>query len=293
MPSPLPPSAQAEPPFPGESSPVASTCVDVWHATASGDRPSVVEACCEAWLTQEERIRADRFRRRTTRNQHVIGRGMARRMLGGDAVDALSICFRTSDHGKPTVASPPQARQPFNIAHTEGLVLLGITSTAVNAAPADGAGRVAGRDGSVLLGVDVERIERRTDPKLADRYFAAPEVEFLHSFADPEARKAVFLRIWTLKECFIKAIGTGLHTPLGDFAFEDIASANPKLKILNPKLRQSASWTFHCFEPRPGFVGALAVGRVTETPQALVQADVRHRCFDHFLRDAGVTTAPA
>jgi 4'-phosphopantetheinyl transferase len=222
-----------------------------------------MEACCEAWLTSDERRGADRFRRPTSRNQHVIGRGMARHLLGGDGVDARAIRFDVLSQGKPVVAAPQAARQSFNVAHTEGLVLCGLAT-----------------DERLLIGVDVERIERRTDPALADRYFSEPEIRFLRCRSDATWRRETFLRIWTLKESFIKAIGTGLHTPLADFAFEDIQADRPRLRVLKPGLDQGKRWTFHCFRPRPGFVGAVAIGHDPLDAPATVEL----RSFDELVR---------
>jgi 4'-phosphopantetheinyl transferase len=75
------------------------------------------------------------------------------------------------------------------------------------------------------------------------------------------------LKIWTLKESFIKAIGTGLAMPLADFAFEQIDSERPTIRMLNPKLESDLHWRFYALEPRPGFLAALAVAtHDAETP---------------------------
>ncbi len=219
--------------------------MSLWHATASSQEPGPIEACCEAWLDGEEIIRANRFRRSTSRNQHVVGRGMARRLLGDEAVAPSDIHFAQAIHGKPYVVQPDAAKQPFNVAHTDGLVMCGV-----------------GQDQHELVGVDVECLERRTDPQLATRYFSQPEIDFLQSKPEGELRRATFLRIWTLKESFIKAIGTGLQTPLADFAFVDIDSDRPRIKMLNSELQTGLtglSWQFFSLNPRPGFVGAVAV----------------------------------
>ena len=182
------------------------------------------------------------FRRPTTRNQHVVGRGMARRLLGGEAVQPESIRFAAELHGKPYVQEPPQARRPFNVAHTEGLVMCGV-----------------GHALHQHIGIDVEHYDRRTDIAIADRFFSTPEVRFLNRHRDEEQRRRLFLRIWTLKESFIKAIGTGLQTPLADFAFEDIESDSPTIKMLDAKLESEMTWRFYSFQPRPGFIAATAI----------------------------------
>jgi 4'-phosphopantetheinyl transferase len=201
-----------------------------------------LEAACASWLDQDERDRADRFRVPTSRNQHVVGRGMARKLLGGEEVAPQSIRFAIEPHGKPYVVHPDSAKQPFNVAHTDGLVLCGIGSSE-----------------HTMIGVDVERVGRRTDPGLADRFFSPPEIDYLNRLPAGEARRTAFLRIWTLKESFIKAIGTGLQTPLADFAFDDIESDSPTIQMLDAKLHSELSWRFFSLQPCPGFVAAIAV----------------------------------
>ncbi|TWU58813.1 4'-phosphopantetheinyl transferase sfp [Rubripirellula tenax] len=224
------------------SDPPNTETVRVWHATSSSGPAGPIERHCESWLDESERQRADRFRQPTSRNQHVIGRGMARQLLGANGIPPDAIRFDIETYGKPFVIEPDTARRPFNVAHTDGLVMCGI----------------ADRPDS-LVGVDIERLDRRTDPGLADRYFSKPEIEFLKTCGTGDARRAAFLRIWTLKESFIKAIGTGLQTPLADFAFEEIESDSPKIRMLDPKLESDRQWQFYCVAPRPGFIGAVAV----------------------------------
>ncbi len=255
-----------------------ATMISVWHATSSVDQPGPIENYCETWLEDDELRRADRFRRATSRNQHVIGRGMARRLLdskprgnelaGGESADRPSvglgrIRFAEETHGKPYVVAPDAAKQPFNVAHTDGLVMCGIGSHAHR-----------------LVGVDVERLDRRTDPEIAERYFSKPEIDYLKSLASDASRRNAFLRIWTLKESFIKAIGTGLQTPLADFAFLDIDSETPAIEMLNPQLRSDMCWKFFSIQPRPGYVGAIAVA----ADDNVIEVELKLNCFDDLIR---------
>ena len=232
---------------------IHSPGIQVWHAGSSSSEPGALERCCENWLIQDERTRADRFRQPTSRNQHVVGRGMARRLLGRGRIDPQAICFAAAKHGKPYVTEPAEAQLPFNVAHTDGLVMCGI-----------------GNRIDDLIGIDVEKLDRRTDPGLANRYFSAPEIRFLEHYQSEADRRNAFLRIWTLKESFIKAIGTGLQTPLADFAFEEIDSERPCIRMLNRRLESNTEWSFMSIEPRPGYIGAVAVGAVSTKQQANV-----------------------
>ncbi len=240
--------------------------LQVWHAASSSADPGRLERKCEDWLDSEDRRRADAFVKLTSRNQHVVGRGMARRLLSADEVDPQSIQFAVESHGKPYVVQPESAKRPFNLAHTDGLVMCGI-----------------GTHSHRLVGVDVERLDRRTDPSLADRYFSIPEIEYLRSCRQDSTRRTSFLKIWTLKESFIKAIGTGLQTPLADFTFRSIESDSPSIEMLNPDLNQGLRWQFFSFQPRPGFIAAIAVApRDAETA-----VNFQLRSFDDWVPDVG------
>ena len=239
-----------------------SATLEVWHAASSSDDPGQLESTCQQWLDEEDRRRAEVFVKATSRNQHVVGRGMARRLLSGDQVEPQAIRFAVESHGKPYVVEPEAVRRPFNLAHTDGLVLCGI-----------------GNHHHRLVGVDVERLDRRTDPSLADRYFSPPEIELIHRCPNDADRRVTFLKIWTLKEAFIKAIGTGLQTPLADFTFRSVDSDTPSIELLDPKLDQGHRWQFFSFRPRPGFIAAIAVA--PNDLQTDVQIELRR--FDDSL----------
>lgn len=63
-------------------------------------------------------------------------------------------------------------------------------------------------DGAV--GIDVERA-RRVNVNVMQRQFTAAENAYLRSKPD------AFLRLWTRKESYCKAVGEGLHLPLSSF----------------------------------------------------------------------------
>lgn len=241
----------------------------VWHAEASENDPGEVERLCESWLDVQDRDRAQRLRRMTTRNQHVVGRGMMRRLLSDSceaAIHPQSIRFATLAHGKPYVSAPDEVCRPFNVSHTSGLVVGSIVDSHELLATDE-------LSGDTLLGVDVERIDRRTDVNIAERYFSRPEIQYVHSHQCEASRRVAFLKVWTLKESFIKAIGTGLQTPLADFAFRDIDTDSPWIEMLDPKLERAVTWKFFPLVPRPGFLAAVAVA--CQSIETTVQVEVR------------------
>ena len=96
------------------------------------------------------------------------------------------VSVRRGAHGGP-VADPPVA---VSLSHGGGWI----------AAAAYVHGRV---------GVDVEA-GRDVAPELARRCCSTAELAWLERAADAQTRDERFLRLWTAKEAYLKAIGTGL-----------------------------------------------------------------------------------
>jgi len=165
---------------------------------------------------------------------------MARTLLAGTRVSPQEIEFAFNAHGKPDVVAPAAIKRPFNIAHTEGLVIF--TACEVG-----------------HIGCDVERLSRTTDVSIARRYFATPEVDYVMGHGHVDDQRLAFLRVWTLKESFIKAIGRGLSIPLADFAFEDIDSDAPGIRMLADDLGSGEGWRFACVSPAEGYIASVAV----------------------------------
>lgn len=151
----------------------------------------------EGLLSSEERARAASFRFGRHRERFIVGRGRLRELLGevtGRDPRALSIVYGLN--GKPEVA---ESRVRFNLSHCEDFALLAVTW-----------GRA--------VGVDVERLRPVADRELvAERFFSRPEVQAL-SRVPVVHRDVAFLRCWTRKEAYLKALGGGLSLDLAAFA---------------------------------------------------------------------------
>lgn len=68
-----------------------------------------------------------------------------------------------------------------------------------------------------LVGCDVEQV-RDKNRDIAERFFTEEENQFIKAQPHSAEQKDMFFRLWTLKESFIKCIGTGLSTPLNEFS---------------------------------------------------------------------------
>ncbi|KAH7674820.1 Holo-[acyl-carrier-protein] synthase protein [Dioscorea alata] len=113
-------------------------------------------------------------------------------------ISPRSLKFKKNKYGKPEVDwqcdgqwVPPSLH--FNISHTPSLIACGVTL-------------------DVPIGIDLEEKQRRLKNDIlsfARRYFSTLEVEFLQAIADPENQRQEFVKLWTLKEAYVKALGRG------------------------------------------------------------------------------------
>ncbi|KAF5473873.1 hypothetical protein F2P56_005827 [Juglans regia] len=113
-------------------------------------------------------------------------------------VHPRSLKFKKNIYGKPEVEwedVDDQQLPPlhFNISHTSSLIACGVT---VNSP----------------IGIDVEEKQRKLKNNVlafARRYFSPYEVELLTAISDPEIQHQEFIKLWTLKEAYVKALGRG------------------------------------------------------------------------------------
>lgn len=214
------------------------TLVDVWYVLTAEAVEQDLCAAYREWLTPEELARDRRYRVADAQLQHLVARVLVRSVLAAyTGVAAAALRFTVGPYGKPAVLGLSTGLS-FNLSHTSGAVVCAVASGG-------------------QLGVDIERQDRVVELELAQRYFAADEVVQLQA-AEPPLQARRFLEFWTLKESFIKALGTGLATPLSSFAF-DLDSPRPHLRYCDYAAGAPADWSFAPFELEGQFLGAVAL----------------------------------
>ena len=159
-------------------------------------------------------------------------RAFLRRVLAAYAgVAPARIRYRVSPRGRPELVSPGGIA--FSASHSDGLAVVAVA-----------------RDR--LVGVDLERIRPVPDVlDLASRVCSPAEYAGLQSVAEPERGEA-FLRLWTRKESYVKALGAGLSMPLADV---DVGHHDGQARRLPGSDR---SFVFAGLDGLAGYVGALA-----------------------------------
>jgi 4'-phosphopantetheinyl transferase len=213
--------------------------VEVWHETTDAWRSDPDRSNRGlAWLTESERVRYTRFVHDDDRWMFLVGRVMARALVGRALGCAPTEWrWREGPHGRPEIDEPGVTWR-FNVAHSAGLVACVLAD---------------GHD----VGVDVEDLERRgISPGFARRYLSPGEV------ADVEAQPAEvqqerLLTYWTLKEAYLKARGLGVSVPLSDIEFT-LSTSGPRIGFLGTLAGTATNWHFHLARPTPRHLMAVA-----------------------------------
>lgn len=233
--------------LPQASTPIQG--VDLWLL----DLTKIAETDGEkfaAQLVQSDIERAQQFKK----NQHhfLATRALLRSVFAHyTGIPARKLMFDRTTDGKPFLINPfltdclsTNNPQPlyFNLTHSGNFAALAVTQRGE-------------------VGLDIESPRKRSYVNIVERYFHADEVQLLRDCAEAE-REKLFYQLWTLKEAFFKALGTGISTGLdkASFSFHD-ASINASF---SPDLNQhTAHWQFYQEFISPKVVVALAVASQT------------------------------
>jgi 4'-phosphopantetheinyl transferase len=150
------------------------------------------------------------------------------------------ICY--NEYGKPYIAGGCR----FNISHSGAVVAAAFSRHEI--------------------GLDIELVKKRKNIELiAKRFFCQNEYEFIINNADPTES---FYYVWTRKEAFLKALGTGLY--------EKINLHN----CLNDEISyREKSWYIKSFFLKEGYAAACCA----ETPLSILKiAELRYDDFEGF-----------
>ncbi|MDQ6774342.1 MAG: 4'-phosphopantetheinyl transferase superfamily protein [Candidatus Dormibacteraeota bacterium] len=237
-----------------------------WAAPAAGElhlwraaldpTPDVL-ARLEASLTEDERARATRFRFPRDRARFAAGRGWLRELLAGYldlAPEEIRIVAGT--YGKPRLGAGPVWLR-FNASHSDGLAVFAVARN---------------RE----VGVDVERI--RPDfpiDEVAHHFYSAREQADLAALSEADRLRAAFA-VWTRKEAYLKAVGTGLALSLDAFDVTVRPGDPVRLHGHGGGAAQARRWSLHTVDLGPDYAAAVSV----EGRPRMVPAKVRELSID-------------
>ena len=94
--------------------------------------------------------------------------------------------------------------------------------------------------------------------QIAERFFSPRECANWKALAERE-RPQAFLRCWTRKEAYLKAIGEGLSRGLDTFDVSLAPGEPARLLSVAHCPREARRWSLHSLEPAPGSLAAVAL----------------------------------
>jgi 4'-phosphopantetheinyl transferase len=205
------------------------------------------------WLSASELAATRLLSYPPVRHEQLVTRALARAGLSSYRPDVAPETweFRASPLGKPAVTGPAaHVGLGFNLSHSHGLVVCALT------------------DG-VTVGVDVEWRGRKLFapdmPEMGDGYFSLRERAALLA-APAAARGEYFFKLWTLKEAYLKALGSGLDTPLESFTIIPDESARMRIAFGEREPEESPGWAFWLGTPAPEHQLAVCLQRPAGPP---------------------------
>ncbi len=198
-------------------------------------------------LSVEEIAKYKRFHFEKDRHSYLISHALVRKVLSSYCnVKPDKWSFTNNQHGKPDIS--PEIKCPalkFNLSHTDGM------SVCVVSLEND-------------CGIDVENIQRKSRTfAVADRMFAPAEVATMRSSNDGEVQRK-FFEFWTLREAYVKAIGTGLGGSSKAFYFtvaeQEIEGLRmSKIHFVPDDSSQSSAWQFMLLNLSSDHISAVAL----------------------------------
>lgn len=182
-------------------------------------------------LSPERKAKADRLYFRKDKNLSLGAAVLLDAMLREYGLTEAEMVYGTGSGGKPFFLNAPELR--FSLSHSEEMVMACFSEAEI--------------------GCDIEKV-RDIDLSIAERFFCRSEYEAILKNETCELRRDTFFRLWTLKESYVKALGTGLALAANAFAV-DLSGSSVTVR------NDADSGLYHFREPvlSPGYKSALCV----------------------------------
>ncbi|THA24090.1 4'-phosphopantetheinyl transferase superfamily protein [Streptomyces sp. RKND-216] len=231
----------------------------VWLCPNEALPPPTADILALHWLDPDEWAAGERLRREQDRRQYRTARVLVRRALALETgIPEAELVIVRSPLGRPRLRLPesvaPRGRAAFdfNLSHTEGMNALALA-----------------RPGRV--GVDVERVSRTATGQgsaAIAAMFSDEECSGLRALEEGRTRDRATTRLWSLKEAYVKARGTGIGLPFDSFAFA-LDETGHVVGFRPPEDDVESRWRFRVFDAGPDVVAAVAVERRAPGEQAV------------------------
>jgi 4'-phosphopantetheinyl transferase len=206
--------------------------IQIWSIQLDRDRAQIDKF--SQFLTTAERHRAAKFINPRHGDRWIVARGYLRQILSQYLdLSPAQIEFSYGAQGKPALAG---SQLQFNLSHSGDLAVYGISAI-------------------YPIGIDIEYIHPIAAADLVDRFFSPAEQTIFHNLPI-DSQQAAFFHAWVQKEAYLKACGTGLHTPLDRIE----VSIDPRTPAAIISAPTDGIWRIQKLEISADYASALAIG---------------------------------
>lgn len=147
-------------------------------------------------LPEQRKLKINKLRFEKDKNLSLGAWVLLDKMFSEYGMDIKDYEIRENEYGKPYFKD---CTLNFNISHSGKYAVVAVSDNEV--------------------GVDIEILQKKQN-NIADRFFHKSEIDFLNQFSGEEY-DFEFTKMWTEKEAYIKAVGSGMSTPLDSFSVTD------------------------------------------------------------------------
>lgn len=216
--------------------PLPDDQVHVWCARLN--LPRITVKRLRSILTEEESLRAKRYRFPEHRRHFTVARATLRMLLGRylrRSPEKIDLVY--NQHGKPFLDGSLR----FNLSHSGEMVLYAFTQN---------------RE----VGIDIEWMQRRIGDsrQIVKRFFSPREIETFLGLPAP-LQKEAFFNCWTCKEAYGKARGKGLLIPLDEIEVMQESGIPACLVTTHDDLQNKTHWTVETLPPKNDYIATLVV----------------------------------
>jgi 4'-phosphopantetheinyl transferase len=188
-------------------------------------------------LTLNEQTRATAFHFNKDAIAFAAGRYLQRFVLSKYmSLPPMDLDIIIGLHGKPHLANAGIA---FNLTNAEGMAAIAVSRTAN------------------VLGIDAEPVGTAIEAQAASLFCSPAESEIILALQGSE-RQSLLLSYWTLKESYLKAVGTGLIAAPGQLNFQLDRTTN-SIRIENALPSDDTHWHHRLLHAPCGHLIALSV----------------------------------
>jgi len=220
---------------PGLSKKLPNNEIHIWRAYLK--QPDEVVSDLSKVLTEAERNQANQYYYISDKTRFICVRSLLKKILGMYlSCSPKDVTIIINAYGKPYLLKKPSDIE-FSVTHSQDLVLYSLVN-------------------GKRIGIDVEYNNPHIDFSQMCIAFLSHREQELYRNTPEKSQAEFFLKNWTLKEAYVKALGMGHYLPFNklDISLLELGDSTEKGEAIR-KLK----WRSYHFTPAYNYIAALVV----------------------------------